>query len=408
MTGFNDLDVQADPFPYYREQLRHSPAWHEADMNLYVIGGHEEAMAALLDPDTFSNIVNHTAGQDEGFVAYRSYLAEHGAERCPTLEFTDPPIHMRYRRLLNRVFTPRQVKALMPSIESIAVSLVDTFADRGECEFVREFAVPLPGIFITEQLGLPREEYPTLRRWAEAMVSAGARPMTVDEAVHEAKIDLEAQTFLQSEFDRRRTDPGTDLISMLVAAMGEDDEPLSEPELQDLLLQLITGGFETTTSAFTTGMWRLARDPALADRLRAQRELVPQFVEESLRFDSPIHGLWRRATRDVTIGEVTIPAEATVMIQFGCANRDARAYADADDFDIERDQQTPHLAFGFGTHFCVAASLARQELAAGFELLLDRLDAIRVAVPDDELRRAPGLLFRQFEALPIRFEPRRS
>jgi cytochrome P450 len=155
-------------------------------------------------------------------------------------------------------------------------------------------------------------------------------------------------------------------------------------------------------------MWHLARDPVLADRLRADRELVPHFVEESLRFDSPIHGLWRRATRDVTIGEVTIPADATVMIQFGCANRDARAFPDADDFDINRDQQPPHLAFGYGTHFCVAASLARQELAAGFELLLDRLDAIRVAVPDDELRRAPGLLFRQFEELPIRFEPRRS
>jgi cytochrome P450 len=405
MTGLSDPRVQDDPFEYYRERLAQCPVWHEPDVDLYVIGGHAEARAALMDVGTFSSRpVANKAAPSEAAIAYHRVLAERGWARQATLQRTDPPVHTHYRKLLNRVFTPARVKELTPQIEDITRSLVNAFASRGRCEFVSELALPLPGIFIAEQLGLDRTDYRRFRRWADAMLALAQRTMTVEEAVAEAEVELEAQHYLAEVFEARRADPGDDLISLLVTAHGDDEEPFTMGELQDLLHQLVTGGFETTTGALAAGMLLLATHPDQQALLRARPELMGNLIEEVLRIDSPVQGLWRRTTCPVNVAGVDIPAGAAVMVRFGAANRDARVFAER--FDITRDNARNNVAFGFGNHYCVGAALARQEMHTAFTILLERLDDITVDGPLPTPLHEPSFFLRPMAKLPLAFTAR--
>ena len=169
--------------------------------------------------------------------------------------------------------------------------------------------------------------------------------------------------------------------------------------------QLVTGGFETTTSALDHGMWLLARRPDVQDRVRRDPSLVPAFVEEVLRYESPVQGLMRRATQDVELDGVVIPADSTVMIRYSAANRDASVFDRADEFDLDREKSPPHLAFGVGPHFCVGAALARQELLSAFTHWLDRTSSIELARPFDGPVHHPSFILFPMRELPLRFEP---
>jgi cytochrome P450 len=405
-VGLSDTRIQDDPFAYYAERREQCPVWHEPDIDLYVIGGYADARAALLDVERFSSRpVRKGAAGDPAAVAYLQVLSERGWSRASTLQRTDPPAHTHYRSLLNRVFTPARVRELAPHIDSITDELIDRFIDRGSCEFVGEFALALPGILIAEQLGLDRSEYETFRRWADAMLALANRKMTVDEAIAEAEIEVQAQHFLATEFERRRGKPTGDLISALVHAHGDDAEPLTMHELQDLMHQLITGGFETTTAALSSAMLLLATRHDQQQLLREQPELMKNFIDEVLRFDSPVQGLWRRATCPIDVHGVSIPADAAVMVRYGSANRDPAAFEQPDDFDITRADAKNHIAFGLGPHYCVGAALARQQMASAFTAIMRRLDDIELDGPMPTPRHHPSFFLRPMTELRIRFQP---
>lgn len=383
--GLTSREVQDDPFPYYRERMSKCPVWHEDDINLYVIGGHEEARAALGDLKTFSSkpAAGNRAVKPEVVMAYMGVLQEKGWVHTPILQRVDPPEHGRARKILNRVFTPAQVKSYVPEIEEITHRLVDSMLERGECEFVKDFALPLPGRFIARHLGLNDDEYPRFRRWAEAMLSLAQRnDMTVEEAIVEANIEVEEQHFVVAEFEKRRQNPGgTDLISMIVHAHGDDEEAFTTTELITLMHQLITGGFETTTGALSAAMLLLLRHPDQMQMLREDRSLMPNFIEEVLRFDAPVQGLWRSVQCPVTIGGVDIPEKSAAMVRYGAANRDPRVFDNPDVFDITRPNAKNHVSFGFGVHFCLGAALARQQMSSAFSILLDRVSEFELAKP---------------------------
>ena len=407
MTGLTDLSVQDDPFGYYEERMSKCPVWHEADIDLYVIGGHAELRESLMDVTTFSSSpVKAKASPLASAVAYQEALAERGWPRQATLQRTDPPVHSRYRKLLNRVFTPAAVKLFTPKIDQIANERVDLFAAQGHCEFVADFALPLPGIFIAEELGLDRADYLTFRRWADAMLAQAQRRLSVDEALIEAGHELEAQHFLAAEFEKRRQHPTGDLISMLVHAHGDDEEPFTIGELQDLMHQLITGGFETTTAALSAGMLLLVQHPDQQQLLRERPDLMGNFIEEVLRFDSPVQGLWRTAKSPVDVAGVSIPTESAVMMRFGAANRDPRVFDEPDRFDITRANARNHTAFGFGNHFCVGAALARQEMMSAFTILLERLDNFALAEPLASPLHEPSIFLRPMKRLALTFRAR--
>ena len=412
MAALSDPAVQDDPFTYYNERRSACPVWHEPDVNLYVIGAMDEARKALTDATTFSSApAPRGAAANPVPIAYVTALAERGWARAVTLQRTDPPVHTRYRKVLNRVFTPARVRSLTPGIDAIVTELLDEFIPKGRCEFVADLALPLPGMFIAEQLGLDRSQYRTFRRWAEAMLCLASRPnMTMDEAMVEVEVELAAQHYLAAEVAKRRAEPSDDLISLIVHAASDnasegDSGGFSMNELQDLMHQLVTGGFETTTGGLATAMMLLATHPDQQQLLRERRDLLPNFIEESLRFDSPVHGLWRRTACPVQVAGVDIAEGSAVMIRFGAANRDPQVFDDPDRFDITRPNATQHVAFGLGAHFCIGAALARQEMSSAFTAMLDRTSWIEV---DGELPTPlhdPSFFLRPMTTLPIRFTP---
>ena len=405
--SFLDPAIQDDPFATYAQMHQQCPVHRMPEMDLYMVTRFDDAKKVLTDPSTFSNnpsarpaTGNESAGNESARAA-AAVFKERGWVRARTLQRTDPPDHTRYRRLLGGVFTKRRVDTLVPRMDEICDQLIDSFIDAGRCEFIADFALPLPGIVICEQLGLDAEEYPRFKRWADAMLAATQRSLTVEEAVEQAEIELDAQHHLAGEFAKRREEPTDDLISSLVTS----EENLSMEEMQDLMHQMITGGFETTTTALSTGLWLLIRYPEQMAKLRQDESLLENFIDESLRFDSPVAGLWRTSTCPVTVADTDIPAAASVMVRYAAANRDQARFADPDRFDIERENAREHLAFGGGNHFCVGAQLARAELRAAFRALLARLDHIEVDGELDPLPHEFSFFLRPMKELPIRFVP---
>jgi cytochrome P450 len=402
-----DPAVQDNPFPYYQRLRAEQPVLRMPGTGFYVLTRYEDLRAVLRDPETFSNTLDleELSGERARTLGalFQQRLAEKGWPHVPTLHQSDPPEHTRYRRLLNKVFSPSRVRQMIPDVQRICDQLIDAFAGRGRCEFVSEFAFPLPGIVISEQLGLAAGEISTFRRWADAMLAPAQGLLTDEDAtIAYADIEAEAQHYLADVFAARRAHPTGDLISALVAASEEEECPLSMPELQNLLQQLITGGYITTADAITSAMWLLIENPEQSRLLKEHPSLIKTFAEESLRMLAPVQGLFRKATRDVELHGVNIPAGGILHVRYGAANRDSEAFAEPDEFDVTREHVMRHMSFGQGPHACVGAPLARQEMVTAFERLLARLDDLRLD-PGRPVERNHGLLFYSFRALPIQF-----
>ena len=406
LTQYSLLDpaVQADPFELYTKLQQECPVYRMPETGMFVVTRFEDLAHVLRTPEDFSNDLSSQSGlQGEGAALYQDILREKGWAHVQTLQRTDPPVHTRYRKLLNKVFTGKRMKALAPSIDNRCHNLIDDFIDRGRCEFVNEFALAFPGSIIAEQIGLDPAELHRFKRWADAMLAPATRILTPDALRAAAEIEVEAQHYLAEVFAQRRASPREDIISGLVHAHAEGEPPLSDHELQNLMHQLITGGYETTTSALAHGMWLIIRYPEQAEKVRQDPNLLNNFVEESLRFESPVQGLARQTTRDVTLAGTTIPKGSMVLVRYGAANRDAAKFANPEDFDVTREKAVTHMAFGMGVHSCVGALLARQELRSAYRALLTRMSDITFEVPLPTPATEPSLFFIPIKEMHIKF-----
>ena len=406
LTQYSLLDpaVQADPFEFYTKLQQECPVYRMPETGMFVVTRFEDLAHVLRTPEDFSNDLSSQSGlQGEGAALYQDILREKGWAHVQTLQRTDPPVHTRYRKLLNKVFTGKRMKALAPSIDNRCHNLIDDFIDRGRCEFVNEFALAFPGSIIAEQIGLDPAELHRFKRWADAMLAPATRILTPDALRAAAEIEVEAQHYLAEVFAQRRASPREDIISGLVHAHAEGEPPLSDHELQNLMHQLITGGYETTTSALAHGMWLIIRYPEQAEKVRQDPSLLNNFVEESLRFESPVQGLARQTTRDVTLAGTTIPKGSMVLVRYGAANRDAAKFANPEDFDVTREKAVTHMAFGMGVHSCVGALLARQELRIAYRALLTRMSDITFEVPLPTPATEPSLFFIPIKEMHIKF-----
>ncbi len=410
-----DPKVQDNPWEFYAEAHASCPVVPVPEVGGVMVTKYDDVRFVLTNPDLFSSS-GRGSGTKKGIQVekaqrHEEIMRERGWGHVETLQRTDPPIHTDYRRRLNRVFTPRRVRDMTEHIDEVTNQLIDAVFEReltggatsGQTEFVDDFAMPLPGIIIAESLGLDRSEIRRFKRWADAMLALAMRPLTEEEMIEAAEVELEAQHHLAAEFEKRRQEPTDDLISALVNSHGENDEPLSMHELQNLMHQLITGGFETTTNALNHSLWLLTRYPDVQQRLRDDTSLLPAFIEESLRFESPVQGLARRTTQDVEISGVLVPEDTMVFVRYGAANRDDEAFDDANHFNLDRVDANQHVAFGLGAHFCVGAALARQELVSGIGAWLERTTNIELARPFEGPVHEPSMFLLPMIELPLQF-----
>ena len=311
---------------------------------------------------------------------------EKGWVPAPTLAGRDEPEHGQMRRLFDHAFRPSRIKELDPFIESLAHRLIDDFLEAGECDWVHQFAVPLPLIVIGKQMGAEEADIWRIKAWTDAWVQRLGMMQTDDEAIWSTEMEIEAQHYFQPIFERVRQEPNDTLLSDIVnTVIPEWGRPLNDNELHaEMMADTFVGGSETSTNAISAGVQLLIENPLVWDQLKSDPDkYLDVFVEEVLRFESPVQGLFRVARHDIDLGDVQIPAGAMINVRYASANRDDRRFERPDDLDLSRPSPKQHLTFGVGVHYCLGAPLARRELQFSFRALVDRVHEMWFATNAD-------------------------
>jgi cholest-4-en-3-one 26-monooxygenase len=376
----------SEPFGAYAWMREHAPVYHDERNDLWALTRYADVKSAGADPALFSN----AGGIRPKFPP------------LPMMIDFDAPEHNRRRRLVSAGFTPRRVKALEHHVRAVCDDVIDAVCERGECDFVRDIAAPLPLTMIGDLLGVDRADRADLLRWSEDMLRSQGSP-GLDGMQAAMLAFAEYEDYMGPVLaDRRQTGADSDLIGALVHAEIDGDRLDHDSLIFESLLILI-GGDETTRHVLSGGMLALLEDPVQLGRLRADRGLLPTAVEEMLRWVSPIKDMVRTTTRPVELHGTQIPPDAEVMLVYPAANRDAAVFDRPETFDVAREPN-PHLAFGFGAHFCLGNQLARLELRVMFEQLFARLPDLALAAPGPLPRRASNFIS-GLESMPVTFTP---
>lgn len=350
----------ADPHPHWRWMRENAPVYWDPAGEVWGLVTYDDVLAASKDPATFSNAQGMRP--DAPFI--------------PSMINFDDPEHKKRRNLVNKGFTLKRVQDKEARIREITVELIERCRERGRFDFVMDFAAWLPLITIGDMLGVLPDDYPKLLRWSDDLLK-GTGAMTDEIAMNATTAFVEYNEYQARVIeDRRAKSPQEDLVSILVHGEIDGERLDDESILQESLLILI-GGDETTRHVITGGMYEMFRHPDQWSRLVADASLMPTAIEEMLRWVSPIKNMSRTLTRDIEIRGEQLRAGEKVMLFYPSANRDAAKFDDPDRFDIARDPNE-HIAFGWGAHFCLGASLARLELRVMFEELTARMPDLRL------------------------------
>lgn len=379
---FTDPSLIPDPYPYFDQLRARCPVQPRSEQGVMAITGHSEALAVYKDPafsscvsvaGPFSGLPFEPEGDDIG------HLIEQHRAQIPMSEHIvtqDPPEHARTRGLLSRLLTPKRLKENEDFMWRLADQQLDEFLSRGSCEFLDEYARPFSGLVIADLLGVPIEDHEEFREVFSGKFSGGVE----DDSMTRAHNPLE---YLDEKFTthitERRREPREDVLTELAQAKYPDG---STPEVIDvvrLATFLFAAGQETTTKLLSFGVRTLAEKPELQTLLREDRSRIPNFIEETLRMESPVKCHFRMARTTTSIGDTDIPAGSTVMLLPGASNRDARKFERPDEFRIDRPNVREHVAFGRGNHSCPGAPLARAEGRISLNRILDRMADIVIS-----------------------------
>jgi cholest-4-en-3-one 26-monooxygenase len=372
-----------DPHAVWTWMRREAPVYWDERSQVWGIARYDDVLAIEKDPETFSS---------------RRAPRPHGAG-LPMMISMDNPQHQRRRSLVNRGFTPRRIADHEKNVRKHCRSILNAVCERGECDFVWDVAAPLPLLLIADMLGFEAEKHADLLRWSDDLI----RGTTIDPPPDVAQAAFEAmlafRDYQLSVIANRRQDPRDDLVSTLCHATVEGEYLDDESIVQESLLILI-GGDETTRHVITGGMLALLEEPRQLAELRQGEADVTVAVEELLRWVSPVKNMARTVTRDVVVRDQELHEGDQLILFYPSANRDEEIFETGDILDVHR-QPNPHIAFGFGPHFCLGAALARLELRVMFDEALRRLPDLELVGGDLPYR--PSNFISGLEAMPVRF-----
>lgn len=378
-VSFADAEVQKCPFAAYAQVRKQGPVYLDPKSGFYVVIDYALVRKCAEDPATFSSQTGLILVKDSPIKAQLDEIwKSEGVPPVHALVVADPPDHTFHRSFIDKAFTPVRVRQLEAFIEGIVNSMIDEFEGKGEIEFLSEMAMKMTMLVFCDMLGVPQSNWKQFLGWANTVILQGKQDNSEAEQIRITHVLCEAQRYVLARAEEYRANPKECILSDL-ANVAIDGRKLTNEELAAIVLQLLVAGYETTSATMTAGMLRIIRTPGLEDKLRNDPALIPNFIEEVLRIDAPIQGLFRRATRDTEIGGVPVPAGSIVQLMWGAANHDASMFENPETFDPERQNARRHVAFAFGPHVCVGNQLARGELRIAFNRLLVRLQKFRLA-----------------------------
>lgn len=408
----NDPAILQDPYGYYTRLRDEAPVFRDPKTGIVAVSSYALVLEVAKKPKLFSSHFAHllTSGGTGSLDPEEEAIMAAGLPWRDTLLTADPPAHQRYKRIAMKAFPHSRVMAMEPYIAETTHRLIDGFVADGAIEFKTGFADMLPSFVIADGLGVSRADVPKFHDWLHAGIARLAGNAGRDERIASAHKEIELQHFFLDAIADRRTTPRDDIVSDLVHASLADTEggrPLDDAELYAILQQIFNAGQETTAHTLTYALYQLILHPEQMAAVRADPALVPNLVEETLRFLTPTNNMWRVVAEDTVLGGVALKAGEPMLLRFGAADRDPARFADPDTFDVTRSNAREHLAFGAGIHTCLGMALARKEMAVALPILLDRLRNMRFAEGVGSFRYSPSPILRGVTALDLRFDPGR-
>jgi cytochrome P450 len=382
---FRGHELIADPYPYFDWLRQQCPVRREPQHGVYMVTGYDEACSVYTDTDTFSSC-NSVTGPFPGFpVALEGRdnvgeLIERHRDELPfsdQLPTMDPPQHRDHRHLLMRQLTPKRLKENEEFVWRLADRQIDDFIARRECELIGEYANPFTLFVIADLLGVPEDEHQEFRDALARRPRDDAVGSTTDNLSHSPLAWLYDR--FGGYIEDRRREPRDDVLTALATTTFPNGELPQVIDVVRVAANVFAAGQETTVRLLGAALQLIGERPKLQQLLRERRELIADFVEETLRIESPVKGDFRLARRRTTVGGVDVPAGATLMVLNGAANRDPRHFGDPGELRVDRSNAREQLAFGRGVHSCPGGPLARLEARVSVERLLDRMAEIRIS-----------------------------
>ncbi|WP_428310530.1 cytochrome P450 [Hydrocarboniphaga sp.] len=404
-----DPGLLQDPYAYYARLREEAPVFRDPKTGIVAVSRYDLVQQVTRNPALFSSHFAHllNSGGTGRLDQEEAAIMAAGLPWVDTLLTADAPQHTRYRRIAMKAFTPARVAAMQAYIERTTHDLIDRFIGDGVVEFKTGFADHLPSIVVADALGIERGDVERFHDWLRAGIARLAGNAERGERLASARKEIELQQYFLAAIAARRAQRRDDIISDLVYASLDDEHggrPLNDAELYAILQQIFNAGQETTAHTLTYAIYQLLQHPQQLAEVQADPALAANMVEESLRHLSPTNNMWRVVAADTELGGVALKAGETMLLRFGAANRDGERFADAERYDIHRDNAGRHLAFGHGAHVCLGAALARKEMVVALPIVLQRLRNLRFAEGLNSFRFSPSPLLRGVLSLHLRFD----
>lgn len=409
-----DHAIQAHPNQFYAALRHGDPVHYDPKLDSWLITRHEDILFVQSDPISFSVNKGYHTQQARGMQAeFQEILRTEGGGYFPDAIMSDPPYHTRIRKLMENAFTAHRVKELEPRITAVVRDLLESVADKGSADAVKEIAVPLTIRVIVEQLGLDHGMEEQISRWSVAVTAQIGRMQNREQMLENARQICDLQHYIIGKMKERQANRGEDMISdMIHAELPNPDgtsDRLTFEEAVSLIRATLIAGNDTTATAIGNLFYLITTREGFADLMKEVVEddrKLTRFVEELLRIEPPVRALSRMTTKEVVVGGTTIPEGAHLLLVYASGNDDETVFPDPRKFDIDRPNIARHVAFGGGPHRCVGLALARMEVKVMAREIVRHLDNIKLAIPVEDIRYVPTVATRTIESLPITFSRR--
>ena len=416
VADFNPLapETLECPFPFYEALHKEAPVYEVPGLPFVIVSSYKLLSEVVHDPHTYSSktvtafSVEPPPTDDPELQKFREAAKLAAKETPDTLLSADPPHHARYRALVNKALSARRVAGMEDYCREVVTKIIDSFIDDGKVELVKQFADELPMSVIADQIGIPRTELKEYKQRADLAIGGIETKIPPEMEKKAFLAGKEMQQFFISVAEERRQNPKDDIMTTLATAeMETDDEPrrLTDNEILSIIQQLQVAGKETTAHCLGMTMLALLENPEQMEALQNDPSLIPNMVEESLRFETPVRALFRIATKDTELGGEAIAKGQNLMLIYAAANRDNEQFPEAEQFDVYRENSKRQMAFSAGPHYCVGSALARLEIRVAYEELLSRMKNIR-RDPDypEEPTHTPSFILRGLSDLHLLFD----